>query len=353
MAMFPSHHNELPYDTVVGDVLYVPAPYVGCRLAPNAATAIRRRESGELVFTNARGWRGRAPGPGAMDKAEILVTGCSFPLGTGMPYELSQIGFLEERLGVPIANASVGGYSMLQSARRAEEELPHARASLILLPLLSGTIDRVARENHVDQVIFRPIFRRRADGVMFLQEPVLMPMALYVAYARLLRKVRLPQVRGMNPVQLVMKLWNGNKIGNLIKRLVDRQTAYIDPFDRELRQRAIETSVRLLSDAAKKGGARVLICHLFDFAHYRQNKKIREAQNFDRNILSEVVKQYPDVTYVPWDAMEQSLDRYFAARNATMEDFARHIWLSDNNHPNEAGQRLIADFLYEAVRTHS
>jgi len=347
------HHTDIPLNSVVGDVLYIPQAYVGGSLAAKATTIIRRKESGEVVYTNSRGWRTGEATEKHIGRSDILVTGCSFPMGTGVPYGVSQIGLLEEALGVNIANVLVGGYSILQSARRAEKELPASNAKIAVLPLLSGIVNRCLKENHVQNVIFRPVYKKFSNGNLNIIEPIVIPLSIYLNYALWRRKGSwAPNLFGMDPFQLTVKLLNKNKLRNLAARASGTASKYMSSFDLEARRRGIEDSVEIFVKACEKNGARGLICHLFDFAHYYQDQSTKKIQDFDRKLLEELEKKYSVLQYESWDLNEKILTDYLSKRDATILDYKDHIFYSDNNHPNVPGQKLIFEYLKQSVEKH-
>ncbi len=100
-----------------GDLIYRDDPVLGFTL--RAGVSIPGKSVS--VFTDNRGVR-IAEGK-AVRNPKILVTGCSFTFGLGLPYRESYPAQLSSRLHLPAYNLGVSGYSTVTSLLRAKEFL--------------------------------------------------------------------------------------------------------------------------------------------------------------------------------------------------------------------------------------
>lgn len=121
---------------------------------------LKRDPSGVVteIATDTRGFRVDGPGRVGPAAAEILVVGCSQSWGQGVDNSATYAARLSRELGVSVANASVPGYSTVQSLLMAER---HAdlRPRLIVYGFYADHLFR-----NFERQSPRPSVARDADG---------------------------------------------------------------------------------------------------------------------------------------------------------------------------------------------
>lgn len=101
---------------------FEPDPDGGALLTPNAATRMRMpaQELDFHVYTDARGFRVRAPGAQTPAQVDLLLAGDSFFFGWGVSYDESVPALLEARTGLRVASSSVPAANTLGAALQIE-----------------------------------------------------------------------------------------------------------------------------------------------------------------------------------------------------------------------------------------
>jgi hypothetical protein len=338
---------------VDGDILYVPDKYLGSTLNPNARTSIRRAESGETVHTNQRGWRVRVPRDEA-HRAKIMIAGCSWIQGAGVEYEDSIAGRIEERLQTPIANIGVGSYSLLQIARRLEQEIGVAWPEVTIIAFGGWHVDRCVKVNAHAGILFRPILLAGQDGSgLVVREPKQLPARYIGRFVELKNKVYRGQslsVTESMEQSLVRWAAKGAAVGGqrFIRKLFGLQRAErIDPRNVLMRHLILDHCLAKIDNICRDHGAKAMLFHLFDWRSVGKDRWHLDLN--DREYLRSSMHNYDNIVYEPWDTMEAKATKYLAAQDAEITDYEGRIWWRDNNHPNVAGQDLIAESVIEGL----
>jgi hypothetical protein len=182
--------------------LFEPDPAAGYRLRPGfAGTEIAR--SGEFqtaVRIDSRGLR--ADGQRRLDGG-VVALGDSMTFGEGVAAEQAYPAQLAARLGVPVANAGVPGYSSRQMAARLETLLPALRPRLVLLTIAAlWDLQRCANpfvyaEGYIVSARYRDRLHLVGDDLLLEQVrgPVMGPLSISLMRHSHLLRLGLPALR--------------------------------------------------------------------------------------------------------------------------------------------------------------
>lgn len=95
---------------------------------------------GTRVAIDEQGFRKNGPGP--QGERWVLAVGDSFTFGDQVDDDATWPAALERKLGRPVKNGGVFGYSFVQAVLRAEELLPRHPFDTLVVSLIAGDLDR-------------------------------------------------------------------------------------------------------------------------------------------------------------------------------------------------------------------
>ncbi len=150
-------------------ILYIIDEKLGHRLNPNNHVVIKRKNSGENIYTNKFGWR-------IGDKEERYLKkkftffGCSWAMGLGNEYRKSILGHLEKILNIKLNNLGVGGYSLLQIILSIETNIEQIKNSQIYIFFGSWQVDRCIKDQ-ATPITYRPILIRNIKNKKIVLRP--------------------------------------------------------------------------------------------------------------------------------------------------------------------------------------
>jgi lysophospholipase L1-like esterase len=93
------------------------------------------------AFTDQRGARVDRPGEQTPARVDVMVLGCSFTWGFGVPNEDTYTEQLKARLGVTAVNLGMGGYSSIQCLQRMRRNLD-LRPKFVVFGFVVHQLDR-------------------------------------------------------------------------------------------------------------------------------------------------------------------------------------------------------------------
>ena len=353
--------------------LYKSSRYIGVKLNESTCLNVKRALSSETYYTNSRGWRVRSADISKPFESDIAIAGCSWALGTGVNYEDSIVGLLEDYLQIKIPNLGVGSASFIQLLRYVETEINFIKPKLLLVPYGSWLVDRSAKERST-RMHYRPILKKNLQkNQLEIIEPKFPPNFISNHYTRINRRFSVPgkivkreinnwprsfQLTSykfptfiksyLSTLEFIGKIYAGYPI-NLIKKILNLSShTRLNVTRLEDRKLILDYSLNKLTELCKKHHTKLIICHVYEYSGqgFDFRKKYIES---DKQELIRLSKNL-NFTYHDWTSMEHAFVSYLSQKGLQMKDYLGHVHWEDNNHPNQTGYKLIANTLYPILR---
>jgi hypothetical protein len=340
--------------SVTGDQHYIPHAYIGSTLRANARTQLAWSYGTETVLTDARGWR-IGEGVNTPSAADVLAVGCSWGMGVGSNYEDTISANLERLCDIPVGNASVGSFSLLQMVRRTELTLNDTKPRLAVLLYGHWQLDRCFKRNAYADIVERPIFMRGADGGLIVREPPTYASLLVQAYLRLYRRVRSGRAkRGDARLLKLLKAscrLTGLRFRDVRQALSGTRHGWVGSKDadwHDLRAKVLRYCLTELLRMARGHGTKILIQHMYEYVHFGTPQW--EGAETDRELLRSQLRELdPSETYLvyrDWAVQEQGFSRYLQETHGSLQG----LIYTENFHPTSIGYRLIAEGIAPAIQ---
>ena len=332
---------------VTGDIIYIPDPYFGSTLAPNAHCHIQREVTSEHIYTNDLGWRENAAAQKATER-DIAFIGCSWPMGVGVQSKYCFAQKTAHNLKKNVANLGVGSYSLIQAIRRLENNIDTIKPKVVILSYGHWLVNRCFKSNAMGGIIIRPIYKQNQDGFLQIVNPSNPSIRDFNRYVTLHRKDRLNffetlefKILGFR-INLQIRHYGLQKLRGF--RYIHGSS---DARFFKYRQYVLKQEAKRLVELCEQHNTKLLIFHLSPYVMKNEQDcfEIKQDDAFWKSIKTE----YPHVHYEPPDTMDgliQSLVKKFGNQRNLLDE----IHCPDNNHPNEKGHQLIADAIIKSIK---
>lgn len=276
-----------------------------------------------------------------------MLAGCSWAEGEVEEVENTIAGTLSRRLGTAVANVGVGSYSLLQTVRRVAAEAEAAQPRLLVIPYGSWLVDRCIKLNALADLVYRPVFRRRAsDGQLVVVEPAQLEPAVFAEACDLLQRRRPTQRQHveLDLIKFYLRVRNGFA-SNWLYRLAGRRRYDIPDLRRMNERRAVlEHCLAALGETASRLKFKVLIVQMWRFDANQE----RERQ--DAVLLADLTASMTDFIHVDYRAVAERWRQHLAELGKTEAEFRLPLWAADHNHPNGTGYTLVGDVISDEIK---
>lgn len=177
----------------IGNPIYVRDSELGFTLGKRISVL----NPGRFEFTDDRGIRVKSRSEQGVGRADVLVAGCSFAYGLGVPQEVTFSGLVEKLSpGLRVANLGVSGYGTVPSRARSLQYLD-LKPQIVVYSLIDEHINRNFTPCAADGRVFcRPMLHLERNG------EVRLPSSLFSLLSfGYVREVELDHEFGLNDVK--------------------------------------------------------------------------------------------------------------------------------------------------------